>query len=103
MTAPDPFGSTDSTTASPAATGPAGAGRTGFTAAANTADRSGSGSGDGGALRDRAENLSTWLGGAGADITDRHERASYAVTGAVVLLFAVVCGVVVGLAGAAAR
>jgi len=117
MTAPDPSGSTDSAAANPAestATSPADsarAGRTGFTApestepsgagTAGTTDRSGSG--DGAALRNRAENLLTWLGGASADITDRHERASYAVTGAVVLLFAVVCGVVAGLAGTAAR
>lgn len=62
-----------------------------------------SGSTDGAPLRGRAEEVSTWLGGASADITDGHERASYAVTGAVVLLFAAICGVVVALAGAAAQ
>ncbi|MGO4618151.1 DUF4407 domain-containing protein [Nocardia sp. 2YAB30] len=43
--------------------------------------------------------LFTWLGGGQSSaITDRHERAGYAVTGAVVLLFAAVSGAVTALA-----
>ncbi|MGF6881813.1 hypothetical protein ABIA39_002411 [Nocardia sp. GAS34] len=53
------------------------------------------------ALRTRAEHLLTWLGGASSDAAERHERSSYAITGAVVLLFAVIGGVVVTLASAA--
>ncbi|MEV6320488.1 DUF4407 domain-containing protein [Nocardia sp. NPDC051787] len=45
--------------------------------------------------------LFTWLGGGRtSEITDRHERAGYAVTGAVVLLFATISGTVTGLAAA---
>ncbi|MFF0489183.1 DUF4407 domain-containing protein [Nocardia sp. NPDC004068] len=47
--------------------------------------------------------LLTWLGGAGPGVDDRHERAGYAVGGALVALFAVVSAVVVALAGASAR
>jgi hypothetical protein len=47
--------------------------------------------------------LFTWLGGGRTSaITDRHERAGYAVTGAVVLLFAGISGVVAALAAASA-
>ncbi|MEW1739593.1 DUF4407 domain-containing protein [Nocardia beijingensis] len=47
--------------------------------------------------------LFTWLGGGRTSaITDRHERAGYAVTGAVVLLFAAISGAVAGLATASA-
>ncbi|MFE7745341.1 DUF4407 domain-containing protein [Nocardia sp. NPDC057455] len=47
--------------------------------------------------------LFTWLGGGRTSaISDRHERAGYAVTGAVVLLFATISGVVAALAGASA-
>ncbi|MEU4339722.1 DUF4407 domain-containing protein [Nocardia sp. NPDC023852] len=43
--------------------------------------------------------LFTWLGGGlSSEITDRHERAGYAVTGAVVLCFAAVSGAVTALA-----
>ncbi|WP_433197198.1 DUF4407 domain-containing protein [Nocardia sp. CA-107356] len=48
--------------------------------------------------------LFTWLGGGlgreqdGSELNDRHERAGYAVSGAVVLLFATVAGVVTTLA-----
>ena len=50
----------------------------------------------------------TWLGGAEAGRADRHEGSAhedsaYAVTGTVVLLFAVLAGVAVALAGAAAQ
>ncbi|WP_051021968.1 DUF4407 domain-containing protein [Nocardia pneumoniae] len=45
--------------------------------------------------------LFTWLGGGRtSEITDRHERAGYAVTGAVVLLFATISGGTTGLAAA---
>ncbi|WP_067468224.1 DUF4407 domain-containing protein [Nocardia amamiensis] len=45
--------------------------------------------------------LFTWLGGGRtSEITDRHERGGYAVTGAVVLLFAAISGAVSGLAAA---
>ncbi len=50
-----------------------------------------------------ATALLTWLGGAEAGDGDRHERSAYAVTGAVVVLFAVASGVVVALAGASAH
>ncbi|WP_216892092.1 DUF4407 domain-containing protein [Nocardia alni] len=43
-------------------------------------------------------NPLTWLGGAGSGIIDRHERAAYATTGAVVLVFAAICGAVVAAA-----
>ncbi|WP_063048449.1 DUF4407 domain-containing protein [Nocardia arthritidis] len=47
--------------------------------------------------------LFTWLGGGRTSaIVDRHERAGYAVTGAVVLLFATISGVVAALAAASA-
>ncbi|MGW4089010.1 DUF4407 domain-containing protein [Nocardia sp. NPDC004718] len=47
--------------------------------------------------------LFTWLGGGRPSaISDRHERAGYAVTGAVVLLFATISGVVAALAAASA-
>ncbi|MEU2037768.1 DUF4407 domain-containing protein [Nocardia niwae] len=48
-------------------------------------------------------SMFTWLGG-GRDsaITDRHERGGYAVTGAVVLLFGTISGVVTALAAASA-
>ncbi|WP_280316044.1 DUF4407 domain-containing protein [Nocardia abscessus] len=47
--------------------------------------------------------LFTWLGGGRTSgITDRHERAGYAVTGAVVLLFATISGVVGALAAGSA-
>ncbi|MGK8521375.1 DUF4407 domain-containing protein [Nocardia asteroides] len=47
--------------------------------------------------------LFTWLGGGRTSaITDRHERAGYAVTGAVVSLLATISGVVGALAAAAA-
>ncbi|WP_157104318.1 DUF4407 domain-containing protein [Nocardia kruczakiae] len=45
----------------------------------------------------------TWLGGAEAGRGDRHEASAYAVTGGVVLLFAVLSGIVVAAAGAAAH
>ncbi|WP_244970074.1 DUF4407 domain-containing protein [Nocardia cerradoensis] len=45
----------------------------------------------------------TWLGGAEAGRGDRHEASTYAVTGGVVLLFAVLSGIVVAAAGAAAH
>ncbi|MBY8858768.1 DUF4407 domain-containing protein [Nocardia sp. CA2R105] len=54
-------------------------------------------------LRDRAIGLLTWLGGAGTGIADDHERSGYAVTGAMVLLFAAISGTVVALASAAAQ
>ncbi|WP_330233816.1 DUF4407 domain-containing protein [Nocardia sp. NBC_00508] len=45
--------------------------------------------------------LFTWLGGGRtSEITDRHERAGYAVTGAAVLLFATISGAVAALAAA---
>ncbi len=44
-----------------------------------------------------------WLGGAGSELGDPHERAGYAVSGAMVLLFAVTSGIVVALAGSAAH
>ncbi|MGX1804775.1 DUF4407 domain-containing protein [Nocardia sp. NPDC055321] len=47
--------------------------------------------------------LLTWLGGAHAGLSDRHERTGYSVTGTVVALFAVTAGVVIALAGAAAH
>ncbi|MGY2061762.1 DUF4407 domain-containing protein, partial [Nocardia gipuzkoensis] len=47
--------------------------------------------------------LFPWLGGAGTELGDPNERAGYAVSGAVVLLFAVTSGLVVALAGAAAH
>ncbi|MBF6328665.1 DUF4407 domain-containing protein [Nocardia transvalensis] len=53
--------------------------------------------------RTAAVGLLTWLGGAGPEVTDRHERAGYAMSGTVVALFAALCGVVVTLAGSAAR
>ncbi|WP_280386660.1 DUF4407 domain-containing protein [Nocardia wallacei] len=56
----------------------------------------------GGGDTPRGIALLTWLGGAGAEVTDRHERSHYALGGAAVLLFAVVSGVVVTLATAAA-
>lgn len=47
--------------------------------------------------------LFTWLGGGRTSaVEDRHERAGYAVTGAVVLLFATISGVVAALAAASA-
>ncbi|MCM6776927.1 DUF4407 domain-containing protein [Nocardia sp. CDC159] len=45
----------------------------------------------------------TWLGGAGPEIDDPHERSGYAVGGAAVLLFAAVAGLAVALAGHAAH
>ncbi|MFF3568288.1 DUF4407 domain-containing protein [Nocardia jiangxiensis] len=54
-------------------------------------------------LRDRAIGLLTWLGGAGTGIADDHERSGYAVTGAMVLLFAAISGTVVALGSAAAQ
>ncbi|TQM29544.1 DUF4407 domain-containing protein [Nocardia bhagyanarayanae] len=46
--------------------------------------------------------LFTWLGGGQTgELTERHERASYAVTGAAVALFALVAGIVTTLALAA--
>lgn len=45
----------------------------------------------------------TWLGGAEAGRGDRHEGSTYAVTGGVVLLFAVLSGIVVAAAGVAAH
>ncbi|MDN2498007.1 hypothetical protein FHY52_15175, partial [Nocardia nova] len=45
----------------------------------------------------------TWLGGAQAGRGDRHEGSTYAVTGGVVLLFAVLSGIVVAAAGVAAH
>ncbi|GAB2698775.1 DUF4407 domain-containing protein [Nocardia thraciensis] len=56
-----------------------------------------------GKSRPAAVALLTWLGGAGNEVTDRHERSHYAVGGAAVLLLAVVSGVVVTLATAAAH
>ncbi|MFI5778490.1 DUF4407 domain-containing protein [Nocardia sp. NPDC051570] len=50
-----------------------------------------------------SSSLLTWLGGAGPEVDDPHERAGYAVSGATVLLFAVISGIVVALAGAAAH
>ncbi|WP_159840877.1 DUF4407 domain-containing protein [Nocardia sp. CY41] len=48
-------------------------------------------------------SLFTWLGGGrNSAITDRHERAGYTVTGAVVLLFGVISGVVAALAAGSA-
>lgn len=47
-------------------------------------------------------SLFTWLGGGNSAITDRHERAGYAVTGAVVLLFGTISGVVAALAAGSA-
>ncbi|MGW4329676.1 DUF4407 domain-containing protein [Nocardia sp. NPDC004573] len=48
-------------------------------------------------------SLFTWLGGGrNSALTDRHERAGYAVTGAVVLLFGVISGVVAALAAGSA-
>ncbi|WP_083892607.1 DUF4407 domain-containing protein [Nocardia veterana] len=49
-----------------------------------------------------ATGLLTWAGGATAG-GDRHESSAYAVTGAVVVLFAVISGIVVAAAGAAAH
>ncbi|MFR9753378.1 DUF4407 domain-containing protein [Nocardia sp. 004] len=47
--------------------------------------------------------LFTWLGGGrNSAITDRHERAGYTLTGAAVLLFATISGVVTALATASA-
>ncbi|MFE6863554.1 DUF4407 domain-containing protein [Nocardia sp. NPDC057668] len=46
--------------------------------------------------------LLTWLGGAHAGLSDRHERTGYSVTGAVVALFAITAGVIVALAAGAA-
>lgn len=48
-------------------------------------------------------NPLTWLGGAGSGIIDRHERAAYATTGVVVLMFATVCGAIVATATAQGR
>lgn len=45
----------------------------------------------------------TWLGGAGTEVSDRHERSGYLVTGIVVALFAAASAVVVGLAAHAAH
>ncbi|WP_327142991.1 DUF4407 domain-containing protein [Nocardia sp. NBC_01327] len=47
--------------------------------------------------------LLTWLGGAHAGVTERHERTAYAVTGAVVALFAVTSAIVIALATGAAH
>ncbi|MEV6068308.1 DUF4407 domain-containing protein [Nocardia sp. NPDC052001] len=47
--------------------------------------------------------LLTWLGGAHAGVTDRHERTGYSVTGAVVALFALTAGVITALATSAAQ
>ncbi|MRH86264.1 DUF4407 domain-containing protein [Nocardia sp. SYP-A9097] len=47
--------------------------------------------------------LLTWLGGAHAGVTDRHERTGYSVTGAVVALFALTAGVITALATGAAN
>ncbi|MBF6173548.1 DUF4407 domain-containing protein [Nocardia blacklockiae] len=58
---------------------------------------------DGRASRFAATALPTWFGGAGAEVTDPHERGGYAVAGAAVLLFAVVSTVVVAAATAAAH
>ncbi|QIS17007.1 DUF4407 domain-containing protein [Nocardia terpenica] len=44
-----------------------------------------------------------WLGGAGTEVSDRHERSGYLVTGIVVALFAAASAVVVGLAAHAAH
>nr|WP_246461382.1 DUF4407 domain-containing protein [Nocardia transvalensis] len=44
-----------------------------------------------------------WLGGGDPRVTDRHERAGYAVDGAAVALFAVLSGLVVALATVAAH
>ncbi|WP_245713516.1 DUF4407 domain-containing protein [Nocardia vaccinii] len=49
----------------------------------------------------RTADLLAWLGGAGARMPEHHERSGYAVTGALVLLFAVISGTVVALAAAA--
>lgn len=46
--------------------------------------------------------LLTWLGGGNAHLTDRHEQSGYALTGAVVALFAGVAGGVTALATGAA-
>ncbi|MFI6871009.1 DUF4407 domain-containing protein [Nocardia sp. NPDC050406] len=46
--------------------------------------------------------LLTWLGGGDSHLTDRHERSGYALTGAVVALFAAVAGGVTALATGAA-
>ncbi|MQY22322.1 DUF4407 domain-containing protein [Nocardia macrotermitis] len=51
----------------------------------------------------RVTGLLTWLGGAGPRIADDHERSGYAVTGAMVLLFAAISGTVVAVAAAAAH
>ncbi|MFC9994493.1 DUF4407 domain-containing protein [Nocardia sp. NPDC127526] len=55
-----------------------------------------------GAVVAGAAGLLTWLGGAHARLTDRHERGGYAVTGAVVAAFAVTAGVVTAVATGAA-
>ncbi|WP_067571555.1 DUF4407 domain-containing protein [Nocardia acidivorans] len=47
--------------------------------------------------------LLTWLGGAHAGVTDRHERTGYSVTGAVVALFALTAGVITAFATGAAH
>ncbi|MCU1640966.1 MAG: hypothetical protein JWN03_1241 [Nocardia sp.] len=47
--------------------------------------------------------LLTWLGGAHAGVTERHERTAYSVTGAVVAVFAVTSGIVTALATSAAE
>ncbi|WP_067696626.1 DUF4407 domain-containing protein [Nocardia jejuensis] len=46
--------------------------------------------------------LLIWLGGAAPQLTDRHDRGGYTVTGAVVALFAITAGAVTALATAAA-
>ncbi|NNH73985.1 DUF4407 domain-containing protein [Nocardia uniformis] len=47
--------------------------------------------------------LLTWLGGGNAQLTDRHEQSGYALTGAVVALFAGIAGSVTAIATGAAR
>lgn len=46
--------------------------------------------------------LLTWLGGGNSHLTDRHEQSGYALTGAVVALFAAVAGGVTAIATGAA-
>ncbi|WP_280272433.1 DUF4407 domain-containing protein [Nocardia wallacei] len=50
-----------------------------------------------------AAAVSTWFGGAGAEVIDRHERGGYAVGGVAVLLFAVVSTAAVTAATVAAH
>lgn len=47
--------------------------------------------------------LLTWLGGAHAGLSEKHEHTGYSVTGAVVALFATIAGVVTALAAGAAH